>query len=96
MELVNGGTLFEYIDQSPTERDVTMWTTQIASALQYLHETLQMLHRDIKGHNIMVHDDDRKIKLIDFGLARVVSTSGARTHGGTAFYDHQQQGEVCR
>ena len=49
------GTLFEYIDQSPTERDVTpmMRTTQIVfSDLHYLQvqETLQILHRDITGH----------------------------------------------
>ena len=99
------GTLFEYIDQSPTERGVTpmMRTTQIViSALHYLQvqETLQMLHRDITGHtrdthgthNIMVHDDDRKIKLIDFSLAKAVNTTA---YTGWYFTLHQQ-GEVCR
>jgi serine/threonine protein kinase len=89
----NGDTLFKYIERSPTESDVTMWTTQIASDLQYLHETLRMLHRDITGHNIMVHDDDRKIKLINFGLVKVVNTSVVRTQGCTLFYTSRERSD---
>ena len=39
----------------------------------------------------MVHGDDRKIMLIDFGLAKVVNTSGARTQGGTAFSSSREK-----
>ena len=90
MELVDGSTLFEYIRRSPTEGDIKAWTQQLASALQYLHDTLRMLHRDIKPHNIMVKDG-RTIKLIDLGLAVVVHTSGARTKAGTTNYSSKEK-----
>ena len=92
MELVHGSTLFEYIRRSPTERDITVWTAQIASALHYLHDTLRMLHRDIKGHNIMVKEDGLTIKLIDLGLAVVVQSCRRITKGvGTATYSSSEK-----
>ena len=50
---------------------------QVFKALQYLHETMHIIHRDIKPDNILVEDvrctdDDQQkvdIKLTDFGLA---------------------------
>jgi len=43
--------------------------SQIAAALAYSHD-MQIIHRDIKPSNIMVGDDDR-IKIMDFGIARI-------------------------
>ena len=43
--------------------------SQIAAALAYSHD-MQIIHRDIKPSNIMVSDDDR-IKIMDFGIARI-------------------------
>jgi len=40
----------------------------IAMTLNYLHLS-QIVHRDIKSHNILL-DDKFRIKLCDFGLAR--------------------------
>jgi hypothetical protein len=90
MELVDGNTLFEYIRRSPTERDITVWTKQIASALEYLHLTLRIQHRDIKAHNIMVKGDNT-IKLIDLGLAVVVRSRGAITKAGTTNYSSREK-----
>lgn len=43
----------------------------IFTALQYLHDTVNVIHRDIKPDNIVItdYDDLSKVKLIDFGLA---------------------------
>lgn len=47
------------------------------SALEHLHSN-KVMHRDIKGHNILI-TEDCSIKLIDFGVsAHLKSTNGRR------------------
>ncbi|XP_021771477.1 probable serine/threonine-protein kinase WNK9 [Chenopodium quinoa] len=46
------------------------WCRQILSALEYLHNrTPMILHRDVKGDNILIDGVSGKIKLADFGVA---------------------------
>ena len=52
---------------------------QLFQALKYLHETKQLLHRDLKVENILVEkvdeDNDKVyIKLIDFGFATLLDS----------------------
>ena len=51
-----------------SEKTALKYFTQILSAIKYLHETLKIVHRDLKLDNIML-DDDNNVKLIDFGLS---------------------------
>lgn len=41
---------------------------QIVSAIAYCHSNL-IIHRDIKLENILISDDGKLIKLIDFGFS---------------------------
>ncbi|MEA3230997.1 MAG: protein kinase [Thermodesulfobacteriota bacterium] len=72
---------------------------QIAEGLTYLHDR-GVIHLDIKPENIMVTPDIR-IKVIDFGLARILDAADLLTEDfmepqGTPFYIAPEQLLGCR
>lgn len=51
---------------------------QLASALYYAHTRPRpVIHRDIKPENILIHQEDRRLVITDFGIARSLEP-GAR------------------
>ncbi|QRG65657.1 Stk1 family PASTA domain-containing Ser/Thr kinase [Brevibacillus choshinensis] len=79
MEYIEGYTLKEVIIQRgalPVEEAVRI-AQQICDALDHAHQN-QIIHRDIKPHNIMIGKNGR-VKVTDFGIARAV-TSTTITH----------------
>ena len=76
-ELVQGGELFERVideDFELTEDLCRSYMQQICQGVQYLHETLSVIHLDLKPENIVCTDKTgRFVKIIDFGLARKYS-----------------------
>ena len=93
MEYVNGTTLKEILRRrgviSPP--GILHILVQICEALAYAHEN-RVVHRDIKSANTM-WTRDKKAKIMDFGLARVVEE--ARNHttvvSGTPYYMSPEQ-----
>ncbi len=93
MEYVEGTTLKEILRRrgpiSPS--GVLHVLMQISEALAYAHEK-KVVHRDIKPANAM-WTRDKKAKLMDFGLAKVVEE--ARNHttvvAGTPYYMSPEQ-----
>jgi tetratricopeptide (TPR) repeat protein len=82
MELVEGVVLDQYLrDRGPLEvLEALQLTRRIAEALAYCHE-LKVLHLDLKPANIIITDPvEPKVKVLDFGLARL--SNGFRTHEG--------------
>ncbi|MCP4684759.1 MAG: CHASE2 domain-containing protein [bacterium] len=79
MECLEGQPLEDLIKKKVrfNYRIIAQIISQICSALEYAHD-LGIVHRDIKPANIMVLNDYR-IKVMDFGIARVDSNSMTKT-----------------
>ncbi|HET9307000.1 MAG TPA: protein kinase [Candidatus Sulfotelmatobacter sp.] len=70
MEYISGKTLQEELAAGPFSKDrLAEYTTQIAEALEHAHRH-GILHRDIKPANMIVSPEG-KVKLLDFGLAKL-------------------------
>ncbi|XP_064202688.1 myosin light chain kinase 2, skeletal/cardiac muscle isoform X1 [Anguilla rostrata] len=74
LEYVDGGELFDRIideNYKLTELDSVHFIRQICEGVQHMHK-MSIVHLDLKPENIMcVSRVTSKIKIIDFGLARV-------------------------
>jgi len=79
LELVPGGDLEHFIyDHGPQPVARTCeWGRQVATGLQAAHNR-HLIHRDLKPSNLLL-TVERRIKIVDFGLARRLSSSLTRT-----------------
>lgn len=59
-------------------RDVLNFIIQVADALDYAHGK-NVVHRDIKPANIMLLKETNNVKVTDFGIARITSSSKTKT-----------------
>ena len=75
MELVEGSTLAERISRGPIPIvEALTIARQICEALDYAHQH-GIIHRDLKPANVKI-TPDRRVKLLDFGVAIIRSVSG--------------------
>ena len=75
MQFVAGETLAERITRGPLKiREVLRLATEIASALDKAHRS-NIVHRDLKPGNVMMTTTGAK--LLDFGLARIMSPAAS-------------------
>ncbi|KAG5875051.1 hypothetical protein JTB14_026182 [Gonioctena quinquepunctata] len=59
---------FKNIYLKLSETDSRFYLHEVLKALDYCHSR-GIMHRDVKPHNIVIDQDSRKIRLIDWGLA---------------------------
>jgi serine/threonine protein kinase len=75
MEFIRGQDLLKLLEGNSNKpfplEQVIAWGQQICDVLHYMHgQTPPLVHRDLKPDNIMLLEDQKTIKLIDFGTAR--------------------------
>lgn len=74
MDLIEGRSITEYANAAALNLDARLALFQQAcAAVVFAHRNL-VIHADIKPSNIMV-DADGKVKLLDFGIARLIDSS---------------------
>ncbi|KAJ0093874.1 hypothetical protein Patl1_25423 [Pistacia atlantica] len=90
LEFVPGGSISSLLGKfgSFPESVIRMYAKQLLLGLEYLHKN-GIMHRDIKGANILV-DNKGCIKLADFGASKKVvelaTINGAKSMKGTPYW----------
>ncbi len=97
MELIDGQNLEDYVADLAAgefldESLVIEWALQICDVLSHLHshKPQPIIFRDLKLGNIML-DHQERIRLIDFGIAKVFQTGQKGTMIGTEGYSPPEQ-----
>lgn len=95
LDLVRGKDLEHWLEEHKDLLDqetVIEWTIQLCDALAHLHEQKPqpIVFRDVKPSNIML-DQHNRIRLIDFGIAKVFETGDKGTMIGTEGYSPPEQ-----
>jgi WD40 repeat protein len=92
-ELLEGESLREVLLQRlPTQRQALLWGVQTAQGLSAAHQK-GVVHRDLKPENLFLTTDGR-IKILDFGLAKLADGAAAGTRQDTVTAELTKPGAV--
>ena len=74
-EYVKGKELFDYIvtNKKLSESESCLFYQQIISGIEYLHK-IKYVHRDIKPENLLINEETKELKIVDFGLSNIYSS----------------------
>jgi serine/threonine protein kinase len=96
MEYVQAKTISEWLREKGrfTANETIAIGTQIINAIRHAHK-VGVIHRDIKPNNVLLCEDGT-VKVMDFGLAKVIQEQGTQntvTHAaaGTLYYMSPEQ-----
>ncbi|MGD1850164.1 MAG: AAA family ATPase, partial [Cyanophyceae cyanobacterium] len=102
MEDTGGIDLDQYLQQSSLSvGNVLRIATQLAEILHNLHHN-QVVHKDIKPANILIHPDSKQVTLIDFSIASLLPKetqslqSPTSLEGTLAYLAPEQTGRMNR
>jgi serine/threonine protein kinase len=99
MPLITGGTLKALLKaEQPLPITLSQrYLNELADAIDAIHAHPQrIVHRDIKPSNLLIHQDDGRLVVADFGIARAMQKERPLTQGGwalgTEHYTAPEQG----
>lgn len=94
LEYVPGGSVAAMLNQYGPQREplIRNFVRQILTGLAYLHGR-DIIHRDIKGANVLV-DHQGRIKISDFGISKRVEASSLLNSGAGHSHRPSLQGSV--
>eukprot|EP00794_Sanderia_malayensis_P007994 gene7994-8853_t len=85
------GTVYDYLQQRLSqnllldEEEILKKFSQILLAIHHIH-LQNILHRDLKTHNIFLSKNQRVLKIGDFGISKVMTKTNASTLVGSPYY----------
>ncbi len=93
MEFVDGANLRQAMRTGTlTSAEALAIVPQICEALQFAHDE-GIVHRDIKPENILI-DKRGRVKIADFGLAKLMANGGRESPGASLTATHQVMGTL--
>ena len=100
MPLVTGGTLKDLLKaEKPLPLPLALrYLRDLAAAIDAIHaHPLKVVHRDIKPSNLLIHQEDGRLVIADFGIARAMQKERPLTQSGWALgsehYTAPEQGQ---
>ena len=96
MQYAPGGTLRDILDTQGalSEPRARRYFQQMCGALHYCHNTMHIVHRDLKLDNMLIDNHDR-ILLVDFGFAEYVGPSNKRLSSSAALHTTRRPRPSC-
>ncbi|CAD6252126.1 unnamed protein product [Miscanthus lutarioriparius] len=79
-DFMSGGSVYDYLHKNNNAfklPEILKVATDISKGMNYLHQN-NIIHRDLKTANLLM-DENRVVKVADFGVARVKDQSGVMT-----------------
>lgn len=91
MEFIFGEDLEDVLKRQPrfSEPQVLQWADQLCDVLEYLHQN-GLIYRDMKPSNVMIARDGT-LKVVDFGIAKLLQPGQRGTMIGTPGYAPPEQ-----
>ncbi|XP_062224286.1 serine/threonine-protein kinase STY46-like [Phragmites australis] len=79
-DFMSGGSVYDYLHKKNNAfklPEIMRVATDISKGMNYLHQN-NIIHRDLKTANLLM-DENKVVKVADFGVARVKDQSGVMT-----------------